>query len=141
MTLIGESTISDSTKLAVVRECALLHRPVESVAGAYEVSVASAYRWIKNATLIDLAIEQTSTQLLRVELLAAEAVLRWMGRDEWTRQQSKGRTAQCGEDEKLAVLKSLRVARWLAKDLRRYSDATENVPVELMYAFIRDNMS
>lgn len=139
--MISDTAISDSTKLTVVRECALLHRPVQSVADSHEVSIASAYRWAGNAELIARALEGTSIQLLRAELLAAEAVLRWMGWEEWHVRplMRQGRSAPGGEDEKLALLDALRIARSLAKD--RPSHGAQGIPAEIMYAFIRDEMS
>lgn len=138
--LISDTAISDSTKLKVVRECALLQHPVQSVAESYGVSTASAYRWASNAELIARALEGISIQTLRIELQAAEAVLRWMGWDEWGGQLSKGRSASSSEDEKTALLEALRIARSLAKGSRRSSCAAPSVPVEVVYVFIRDKM-
>lgn len=43
------------------------------------------------------------------------------------------------ENEKLVLIEALRIARSLAKG--RPSHATQGIPAEIMYAFIRDEMS
>ncbi|GHD68866.1 hypothetical protein GCM10007164_11090 [Luteimonas padinae] len=130
---MSELEVADATKVAVVREFALLQRDAQRVAESYGVSVASVYRWEKCSELVECALKHTSVQVLRAELLAAEAALQWIGREDSL---SSVERIGVGKSE---LLEALRVARVLERQALRFGASP--VPAEVAYAFIRDRMN
>lgn len=131
---MSELEVADATKVAVVREFALLRRDALRVAATYGVSVASVYRWEKCRELVERALERTSIEVLRAELLATEAALQWIGR-----YGSRPSVEGSGVGGKMEIAEALRVARVLERQALR--SGASPVPAEVAYEFIRDRMN
>ena len=138
--MTDEATTSEPTKFAVVRECALLHRPVKAVARSYGVSAASEYRWVSNALLVDQAFDETPLSSLRIELMAVEALLRRIGWNEDLLQMPRKPGSHSGEDEKRVTVERLRIARSMVRARSGWLSSASSIPTEIKYALIRDDM-
>lgn len=130
--VISDLQVSETTKVAVVQEFALLQRSAHRVADSYLVAVASVYRWKDCPELVERALRRTSVKVLRAELMAAEASLHWMGRGD--------SCSSVEPSDKAGILEALRVARFLERQALRFG-APPSVPGEVVYEFIRDRMS
>lgn len=133
--MLNDLQFAEATKVAVVREFALLHRHPRRVANAYAVSVASVYRWKDVPELVETAIRRTSIKVLRAELMAAEATLQWMGLGRWV--------PSIARDDLTDKLELIDAIRW-ARLIERQAEPPGPVPhtsKEAVYRFIRDRMS
>lgn len=132
--VLNDLQFSQATKVAVVREFALLQRDPRRIAKFHLVSVASVYRWKNCQELVESAVRRTSIKVLLAELIAAEVTLQWMGLERWVYSVERGDLS-----DKPGVIEALRVARSIERQSLRPGPAL-SIPKEVVYGFIRDRM-
>lgn len=132
--MLNDLQFAEATKVAVVREFALLHRHPRRVASAYAVSLASVYRWKDDPALVETATRRTSVKVLRAELIAAEATLQWMGLGRWVSSVTRD-----GLIDKSALIDAIRGARRMERQAVP-PRSVRHVSREAVYRFIRDRM-
>lgn len=133
--MLNDLQFAEATKVAVVREFALLHRHPRRVASAYAVSVASVYRWKDVPELVEAAKRRTSIKVLRAELVAAEATLQWVGLGRWV-----SSVARDGAMDKSTLIDAIGFARLVERQATRPGSVSP-ISKEAVYRFIRDRMS
>ncbi|WP_202843207.1 hypothetical protein [Luteimonas saliphila] len=133
--MLDDHQFSQTTKVAVVRDFAVLRRDARRIAKSHFVSVASVYRWKDCPELIESAVQRTSIEVLRAELMAAEVALHWMGMSRWV---SSVRREDLSE--KAAIIEALRGNRLIEQQVRQLRPVP-SIPREAVYEFIRDRMS